>query len=99
MISIALFCSQAKPISISATAASRSVQCIHQKMFIHSHSQPLYPLSATLLCLGKLVYEYHTYLNETVIDQVLEIVTALMQSKQREVLKGVLSFLKVCRIL
>ena len=57
------------------------------------------PLSATLLCLGKLVYEYHTYLNETVIDQVLEIVTALMQSKQREVLKGVLSFLKVCRIL
>ena len=51
--------------------------------------------SATLLCLSKIVYEYNTYLDNTVLDQILEIIVAMMQSKQREILKGVISFIKV----
>ena len=51
--------------------------------------------SATLLCLSKIVYEYNSYLETEVLDQILEIVVALMESKQREILKGVIAFIKV----
>ena len=55
----------------------------------------LHPFSATLLCLSKIVYEYNSYLETEVLDQILEIVVAMMESKQRELLKGVLAFIKV----
>lgn len=50
--------------------------------------------SATLLCLSKILYEYNSYLEIEIIEQILEIIVALMESKQREILKGVVSFIK-----
>ena len=49
---------------------------------------------ATLLCLSKIVYEYNSYLDADILDQVVEIVAAMMSSKHKEILKGVLSFIK-----
>ena len=41
------------------------------------------------------MYEYNSHLETEVLDQILEIVVAMMESKQRELLKGVLAFIKV----
>ena len=41
------------------------------------------------------MYEYNSHLETEVLGQILEIVVAMMESKQRELLKGVLAFIKV----
>ena len=40
------------------------------------------------------MYEYNSYLDADILDQVVEIVAAMMSSKHKEILKGVLSFIK-----
>ena len=50
--------------------------------------------SCTILCLTKILYEFNSFLPVDVLDHVLEVIVALMSSKQNEVLKAVISFIK-----
>ena len=52
--------------------------------------------SASVLCLARVLYEFKDVLGSKIVGQILDLVLPLFESKSRELIKSLLTFIKVC---
>lgn len=81
-------------IFLEKSADKREAMKSYVEMIIAGLTGTAHLASATLLCLSKIIYEYNSHLETEVMDQIVEVVVAMMESKHRDVLKGAIAFIK-----